>query len=655
MGTIISQILICLIVAALIGALIGWLLRAISASNWLNSREQEWQANLRQHEQDLAKARGQITSHLSELEVVKKDLALQSDKVKVLQGTSSDYQSKADSLANELAAKANAFHALQNDISALRSQLAEAHSAMESQAASIQSQESANKSLLSRYGSLEAEHLSQTARLGAAESDAVKLRKQLSDALAVQKANVDEAKRFQDQMENLRREHAGAKAEALNLTHKLKEIEALRMQLADTNNLLAARSQELQAATEQNRKAQDERNLANHQIDVQRQTIESHEANLGAQAAKILLLSSDLASQARANAEIESAGKTLRTQLAEAQSDAQKSAGKDAELEDLRHQIRERNDKMKLLHAGAFSRNAAGAEELENLRRRLAERDDRIKSREAEIASHAGERAAMTTELDKLRAALAQNQSELRARIDELAQIETEMGPYKQRLAMREAEVGKLTAQLRGHEALREQLNQRDEELGRLRTRAAEIDGLRLQVGAAQTRTGDAEARLVSAVREKEAALDRLRSRSNESDSLQKQLSEVKAKLHDTAMRHQAEVRIKDEEIARLQREAAVAPALGEEKDDHLSATRAITPRIPAGRDDLKLIFGIGPVLEKTLNKMGIFHFRQIASWSAADIQRIDALLVNFRGRIKRDNWVRGARDAHFKKYRQRV
>lgn len=655
MGTIISQILICLIVAALIGVLIGWLLKAISASNWLNSREQEWQAKLRQHEQDFARARGQITSHLSELEVVKKDLALQSDKVKALQVTSSDYQSKADSLANELAAKANAFHALQNDISALRSQLGEAHSAMKSQAASIQSQESANKTLLARCSNLEAQHQSQTACLGAAEFDAAKLRNQLSDALAVQKANIDEAKRLQDQLENLRREHAGAKAEALKLTHKLKEIEALRIQLADTNNLLAARSQELQAAAEQNRKAQDERNLANHQIDIQRQTIESHETRLGAQAAKILLLGSDLASQARAHAEIESAGKTLRAQLAEARNAAQKSAGKDAELEELRHQICERDDKIKLLHADATSRNAARAEEVENLRRQLAERDAKIKSREAEVASHANERATLSAELDKLRAALTRNDSELRARHDELAQIETEMGPYKQRLAMREAELGKLTAQLREHEALREQLSQRDEELGRLRPRAAEIDGLRLQVDAAQTRTADAEARLVSAVREKEDALDRLRSRSKESDSLQKQLSEVNAKLHDTAMRHQADMKIKDEEIARLHRAAAVAPASGGEKDAHTSVARAVTPRIAADRDDLKLIFGIGPVLEKTLNEMGIFHFRQIASWSAADIQRIDALLVNFRGRVKRDNWVRGAKDAHFKKYRQRL
>jgi NADH-quinone oxidoreductase subunit E len=57
--------------------------------------------------------------------------------------------------------------------------------------------------------------------------------------------------------------------------------------------------------------------------------------------------------------------------------------------------------------------------------------------------------------------------------------------------------------------------------------------------------------------------------------------------------------------------------------------------------DDLKLIWGVGPALEKMLNKMGIWHFAQIAGWSAADLKWIDERLEGFKGRAKRDEWIK--------------
>lgn len=58
-----------------------------------------------------------------------------------------------------------------------------------------------------------------------------------------------------------------------------------------------------------------------------------------------------------------------------------------------------------------------------------------------------------------------------------------------------------------------------------------------------------------------------------------------------------------------------------------------------AGPDDLTRIKGLGPKAESTLTEAGVFHFRQIAAWSATDIGKFDALL-NARGRIVRDDWV---------------
>jgi large subunit ribosomal protein L21 len=61
------------------------------------------------------------------------------------------------------------------------------------------------------------------------------------------------------------------------------------------------------------------------------------------------------------------------------------------------------------------------------------------------------------------------------------------------------------------------------------------------------------------------------------------------------------------------------------------------TPAGPA--DDLKKISGVGPVLEKKLNALGITQFAQIAAFSADDIARVDDSL-NFKGRIERDDWI---------------
>ncbi len=62
------------------------------------------------------------------------------------------------------------------------------------------------------------------------------------------------------------------------------------------------------------------------------------------------------------------------------------------------------------------------------------------------------------------------------------------------------------------------------------------------------------------------------------------------------------------------------------------------------GRDDLKLIRGIGPVLERLLNDMGIHRLQQIAEFGPDEIRQVEATLKDFPGRIERDRWVEQAR-----------
>ncbi len=60
--------------------------------------------------------------------------------------------------------------------------------------------------------------------------------------------------------------------------------------------------------------------------------------------------------------------------------------------------------------------------------------------------------------------------------------------------------------------------------------------------------------------------------------------------------------------------------------------------------DDLTRLKGVGPKLAAQLGGMGVTGFAQIAAWDDADIDRIDAHLGRFQGRIRRDGWVEQAR-----------
>lgn len=59
----------------------------------------------------------------------------------------------------------------------------------------------------------------------------------------------------------------------------------------------------------------------------------------------------------------------------------------------------------------------------------------------------------------------------------------------------------------------------------------------------------------------------------------------------------------------------------------------------PIAGDDLKKIKGVGPKLETLLNALGVTSYSQIAAWDDSEIDRVDAQLGAFTGRIRRDDW----------------
>ncbi len=78
------------------------------------------------------------------------------------------------------------------------------------------------------------------------------------------------------------------------------------------------------------------------------------------------------------------------------------------------------------------------------------------------------------------------------------------------------------------------------------------------------------------------------------------------------------------------------APDVAEAEPETLRGARNGQP------DDLKLLKGVGPKLEQTLNELGFYHYDQIAAWTPEHVVWVDARL-KFKGRIERDGWIEQA------------
>lgn len=85
-----------------------------------------------------------------------------------------------------------------------------------------------------------------------------------------------------------------------------------------------------------------------------------------------------------------------------------------------------------------------------------------------------------------------------------------------------------------------------------------------------------------------------------------------------------------------------------------LARVRARAEKIDFGRigtasaetkDDLKIVKGIGPFIERKLNALGIYKFEQIANFTPDDEEMVNEAIEFFPGRIRRDEWARQARE----------
>ena len=80
----------------------------------------------------------------------------------------------------------------------------------------------------------------------------------------------------------------------------------------------------------------------------------------------------------------------------------------------------------------------------------------------------------------------------------------------------------------------------------------------------------------------------------------------------------------------------------GKKAEKKVAAPAAVAAPVaaaPSGGDDISLIGGIGPKINKALTDMGVTTFAQIAAWTPADVERIEADLKQ-KGRVAREDWI---------------
>ncbi len=160
-----------------------------------------------------------------------------------------------------------------------------------------------------------------------------------------------------------------------------------------------------------------------------------------------------------------------------------------------------------------------------------------------------------------------------------------------------------------------------------------------------------------------------LQARDAQIANLQREVKDLQAERH--ALRKDVQsIPEKDEQIDRLQKRlkelratlratppSTAAPARPPRSNGTGAQAPAEQPKVskPAPADDLKKIYGIGPVLADSLQKLGTRTFIQIARWKSDDIEKIAKKLETDPERIKRENWIADAKKQHYRKYGERI
>jgi predicted flap endonuclease-1-like 5' DNA nuclease/SMC interacting uncharacterized protein involved in chromosome segregation len=273
-------------------------------------------------------------------------------------------------------------------------------------------------------------------------------------------------------------------------------------------------------------------------------------------------------------------------------------------------------------------------QEIAALRASVEADHTRLATFEHDLAAARAQSTELSADLDRLR----QERDQLAARLQDLDALSQKNAALNQQLAALQpqaAQVDVLTGQI---VTLRSQITQKDAQREAL---AAELAAMKQRITEQDQLTREITA-LKATLTERDEEIARL-------------AEHPKPAFDETEMMHlRFRTRYLDDRVKFLEARLAAQPAArpsGPPRQTFLPAepsAEEVRPiALPAARggapDDLRLIDGVSPRIESTLNSLGVYHFDQIAAWSGQNVAWIERYLA-YKGRISRERWVEQAR-----------
>jgi predicted flap endonuclease-1-like 5' DNA nuclease len=253
----------------------------------------------------------------------------------------------------------------------------------------------------------------------------------------------------------------------------------------------------------------------------------------------------------------------------------------------------------------------------------LAAQADQDSNALNELAQLQSKFNALTTKLD----ATEKSNAELNTKVTEsvaLGSSYTDYDDIKAKLAALETEKSELTEKWQNNLAINESYS--------------DYDALKLKLEGLETENAKLieQAQNNSAIHSAHSDYDAIKTQLGELNGENAELKKQLAKLTSAA--------VISEDVMEV-----AAPDLEETKEEKISKAQAalkaalgtkIALATASQKDDLKLINGVGPFIEKKLNNLGIYTFEQISQFDDELSNTTTDAIEFFPGRIQRDDWV---------------
>ncbi len=514
--------------------------------------------------------------------------------------------------------------ALQEQILKLQSELEQSSAKSSDSAADKQKLEALESHLIQANDTAEEEQRNLQGQIKNLQSELTQARTQASDSAAYKQrlealepqlkqahdTAEEEQRSLQNKIESLQTELQEARVEAADSAEDKQKLRALEAKLIQTSDAAAENQQSLQ---DQIQKLKSELDEAHEQAS----------KNAAADQQKLKELESQL-TEARDISDTEKRGlqdniQKLQSELEQARAQTSDSAADKAKLKTLESQLQETT------------------ESAEKEQHKLQENIQKLKSLLEQARSQASESSADKQKLRVLESQLEQANnaaSELNTAKIDIANLNSQLNKSRMELAQK-TETNSTDSQqankhARENAELARQLQQVKTEVGELREARGKVTELTAQLN--KVREHNRQLRVNNAAAAKPAAAPITPIDVGKIKKLEKENAE------------------KDQQIADLLKKAKArknqpkaAKTTSKKTDWQKGKTKLGTPG-SNHKDDLTAINGIGPKIEKVLNRLGIKSLEQIATFKVAEVKLVDEALVDFSGRIQRDEWVAQAK-----------